>query len=51
MLGGSAAALVVLDFNFELICVERDFYPRLPALARQAIGQQGLYRNGGKALS
>jgi hypothetical protein len=39
MLGGSAAALVVLDCNVDLICVERDFYPRLPALARQAMGQ------------
>jgi hypothetical protein len=42
---------MVLDCNVDLICVERDFYPRLPALARQAIGQQGLDRSGGKALS
>jgi hypothetical protein len=41
----------VLDCNLDLMRVERDSYPRPPAIAMQAIGQQGLDRSGGKALS
>src|SRR4051794_285084 len=50
MLGGRCASVGRLAGKVDLICGARDFYPRPPAAARQAMGSRALDRSPHKAL-